>query len=264
MTHRLRHLFTAGRLLGFDLQRFRQTIASTPKFVVDAAKYVGARSPEDRFPFELSGVLPMLTDASEQAGEAGGMYFLQDLWASRLIFARRPQRHVDVGSRIDGFVAHLLTFMDVEVVDIRPLESRLRGLRFIQDDATTLASLPDASVGSLSSLNALEHFGLGRYGDPISPSGWRDGMRALCRVLAPGGFLYFAVPVGEERLRFNAHRVFGPRTVLDSMPELELVSFSAIDDSGSFVESTKPDNYDTSRMSCGLFELRKRAREGSV
>jgi hypothetical protein len=55
----------------------------------------------------------------DRFGEAGtlGQYFHQDLWAARKIFAARPARHVDVGSRIDGFVAHCLTFMDVEVVD---------------------------------------------------------------------------------------------------------------------------------------------------
>ncbi len=38
-----------------------------------------------------------------------------------MVFEQRPSRHVDVGSRIDGFVAHVLPFMLVTVVDIRPL-----------------------------------------------------------------------------------------------------------------------------------------------
>src|SRR5258708_35341646 len=51
----------------------------------------------------------------------GRSVFHQDLWAARMVFEQRPSRHVDVGSRIDGFVAHVLPFMLVTVVDIRPL-----------------------------------------------------------------------------------------------------------------------------------------------
>jgi hypothetical protein len=63
----------------------------------------------------------MLLDYSSQAGVAGGHYFFQDLWAARKIFAVHPEKHFDIGSRIDGFVAHVLSFMAVSMMDIRPL-----------------------------------------------------------------------------------------------------------------------------------------------
>jgi len=110
--------------------------------------------------------------------------------------------------RVDGFISHLLVFMDVEVIDIWPLKSALPELHFIQDDATELCQLADNSIESLSSLHAAEHLGLGQYGDPINPDAYRTFIAALVRVLAPGGRLYFAVPVGKERLEFNAHRIF--------------------------------------------------------
>jgi hypothetical protein len=50
-------------------------------------------------------------------------------------------------------------------------------------------------------------------------------MAAFGRVLAPGGRLYFSVPIGRVRVVFNAHRVFSPRTVLASFPSLRVVSF---------------------------------------
>ncbi len=58
---------------------------------------------------------------------AGGHYFHQDLWAAKKIFKRRPMTHVDIGSRVDGFVAHLLVFMPVTAVDIRYLDSNIEG-----------------------------------------------------------------------------------------------------------------------------------------
>lgn len=66
-----------------------------------------------------------LRDFDDSAG-ALGVYFHQDLWAARKIYSRRPAEHVDMGSRIDGFIAHLLVFMKVSVADDHP--GRLRWL----------------------------------------------------------------------------------------------------------------------------------------
>ncbi len=169
-----------------------------------------------------------------------------------------PSRHIDIGSRIDGFIAHLLVFMPVTIVDIRPLQSPVKGLTFLRDDATELSQLPSASVVSLSSLHVAEHFGLGRYSDPIDPSACFKFMSALERILAPGGRLYFSVPIGRERVEFNAHRVFAPETILQSFPELQLVSFSFVGDDGRLHEDDlDPLALSASEFACGLFEFTK-------
>jgi SAM-dependent methyltransferase len=199
----------------------------------------------------------VLDDFDADAGQASGHYFFQDLWAARKIFERRPEHHIDVGSRIDGFVAHLLTFMPVTVLDLRPLTSTVPGLEFVRADATRLAEFADGSVDSLSSLNAVEHFGLGRYGDPVDPDGWHKGMLALQRVLRTGGRLYFAVPVGRERLCFNAHRILSPARVLDVFSGLRLVSFSAVGDSGQMLNGVTPEQAGEQEFACGLFEFTK-------
>ena len=205
----------------------------------------------------LADLFPILTDGGEGAGVVGGHYFYQDLWAARKIFERMPGRHIDVGSRIDGFIAHLLVFMPVTVVDIRPLESPVTGLTFLQDDATELSEIPNGSVDSLSSLHVAEHFGLGRYSDPIDPAACFKFMTALERVLAPGGRLYFSVPIGRERVEFNAHRVFAPQTILDSFPGLRVLSFSVVRDDGRLHEDTDPAAVANSEFACGLFEFTK-------
>ena len=38
-----------------------------------------------------------------------------------MIYAARPEKHVDVGSRVDGFVAHVASFREIEVFDVRPI-----------------------------------------------------------------------------------------------------------------------------------------------
>jgi hypothetical protein len=200
---------------------------------------------------------PVFSDRFEQAGKVYGHYFHQDLWAARRIFAKRPDRHVDIGSRIDGFIAHLLVFMDVQVIDIRPLHSTVTGLTFHQANASRLDDCADMSIPSLSCLHAAEHFGLGRYGDPIDPDAPFRVMRELQRVLAPGGALYFSVPVGRERVCFNSHRVFSPRTILDTLCDLRLVSFSVVNDEGKFVEGAQPSDVESAHGACGMFELTK-------
>ena len=60
----------------------------------------------------------------------------------------------------------------------------------------------------------LEHFGLGRYGDPIDPNGYKIGFANLASLLRPGGRFYLSTPLGQERVEFNANWVFNPATIL--------------------------------------------------
>jgi SAM-dependent methyltransferase len=200
---------------------------------------------------------PILYEKREAAGEARGHYFHQDLWAAKKIFQRHPLTHVDVGSRIDGFVAHVLAFMPVMVIDIRALHSSIEGLEFIKDDATELLGFGDNCVDSLSCLHAAEHFGLGRYGDPIAPNGCFKLMKSLQRVLRPGGRLYFSVPIGRERVEFNAHRVFAVDTIVNTLSELSLVSFSFVDDEGQLHKDATLARTPVCEYGCGLFEFTK-------
>ena len=43
----------------------------------------------------------------------------------KFVSFNNPLKHVDVGSRIDGFVAHLACMREVEVFDIRPQVSQI-------------------------------------------------------------------------------------------------------------------------------------------
>jgi Caenorhabditis protein of unknown function, DUF268 len=243
-------------LFGFSPYVFLKAITGVPYFLGTARKYQ-RMDPSGSFRIHFRHLFPVLADRRDTAGVAGGHYFHQDLWAARQILRRAPAKHIDIGSRIDGFVSHVLVFMPVTIIDIRALTSDIQGLTFIRDDATKLTQLPDDSVESLSSLHAAEHFGLGRYSDPIDPSACFEFMNALQRVLAPGANLYFSVPVGRERVEFNAHRIFSPQTIVQSFPRLRLLSFSYVGDDGRLYEEAPLTAAEQCDYGCGLFHFTK-------
>jgi hypothetical protein len=243
---------------GFEPRTFVKSLQNLPVYWKDWRRYQSLCNSRS-FRLSFRDAFPILTDMSSSAGTATGHYFHQDLWAARKIFKERPSYHYDIGSRTDGFIAHLLVFMPVTVIDIRPLESDIAGLTFFKDDASELAHFPDNSIPSLSTLHVAEHFGLGRYTDPIDPQACFKFMASLQRVLSPEGKLYFSVPVGRERVEFNAHRVFAPQTILNAFSGLELMSFSYVGDDQRLYENVHPLDMPDSEMACGLFEFTKRS-----
>jgi hypothetical protein len=157
--------------------------------------------------------LPMLMEWNESSGSIGA-YFFQDQCVAKWIHEASPTRHVDVGSRVDGFIGSLSVFREVEVLDIRPQPQPVPNVRFHQLDL--MAELPSDWVectDSLSCLHTIEHFGLGRYGDGIDPQGHLKGLAHLKRMVKPGGMLYLSTPIGPQRTEFNAHRVTAGATL---------------------------------------------------
>lgn len=173
---------------------------------------------------------PLIRDKYAKAGTMKN-YFWQDLWAARLVIQSGRKRHFDIGSRIDGFIAHLLAAgIDVTIIDIREFPGEEEHLRTIVDDATSLRQIPDGSIESMSALCSLEHFGLGRYGDPVDPEACFKCFENIQRKLARGGELYISLPIGMERVEFNAHRVFYASTVVECFHSLQLKEFSCVAD----------------------------------
>jgi SAM-dependent methyltransferase len=182
-------------------------------------------------------------------------YFFQACWLARKLAASGPIVHVDVGSSV-SMIAILSGFVSTVFVDLRPLRAKVSGLIGLAGDLLCLP-FADASIKSLSSLHVLEHVGLGRYGDALDPSGSGRTAAELVRVLAPGGRLFLSTPTGRERVEFNAHRVFAPATVLGMFESLELLSFSFVDDAGSFHPVGSPNDVAKAEYACGMFEFRR-------
>lgn len=204
---------------------------------------------------------PIFKDKFKKAGSINS-YFWQDLWAARKIYKNNPKTHYDIGSRIDGFISHLLSFRNnVNLIDIRPLDRAVDGLHFIQSDATNLENILDNSIESLSALCSLEHFGMGRYGDPIDPEACYKCFKAIVRKMKSGGYVYISVPVGNEHIEFNAHRVFYASTIVKEFVECELLEYSCTKDGfiEYNIELTKYDNdMSLGGARFGLFYFRKK------
>lgn len=194
-------------------------------FKTDAIKYQRLNQREN-FKIYEKYMWPIIGEKCIENG-AMGNYFWQDLWAAKKIIKSRVKEHYDIGSRVDGFIAHLLAAdIRVNVIDIRPFPSQVDNLYTIVDDATMLEQFEDDSVSSMSALCSLEHFGLGRYGDPIDPEACFKCFDNMQKKLKKGGRLYISLPIGKERVEFNAHRVFYASTVEECFKNLKLEEFS--------------------------------------
>lgn len=206
---------------------------------------------------------PILGDYDAQAGSGSGQYFHQDLLVASFIHDAAPRRHIDVGSRIDGFIAHVAAFREVEMVDIRPLEeSAHTQIKFLQGDLMQANPAWDAIADSVSSLHALEHFGLGRYGDTIDPNGHIVGFRNLSRMVEPGGKLYVGLPIGSvTQVFFNAHRIFAPTeppTWFEDPDTFALDRFDYVDDAGDLHTRVDPHVIPPLTHGCGIYTFRRR------
>lgn len=59
------------------------------------------------------------------------------------------------------------------------------------------------------SFSSIEHSGLGRYGDPLDPSGDIKTLNAIYTHLKTEGILIIGFPVGADALVWNLHRIYG-------------------------------------------------------
>jgi hypothetical protein len=209
---------------------------------------------------------PCLHDsqASADSGASETEYFTQDLWVARQIFENKPEKHLDVGSRIDGFVAHVASFRDIDVCDIRPQSKKVEHIHFKQKDFSV--NLDDGWIeryDSVSCLHALEHFGLGRYGDELALEAYKVCLKNLSLSLKENGLCYLSTPVGIARIEFNAHRVFDPVDLVNLAQSYALkpLKILMIDSSGNIlndhVQVQSLAEWSDKAYSLGVFVFRK-------
>jgi len=248
---------------GFNLKKSLRAARGLPIYLKNyRALKRQSQNAGPAFPFAQP--YPCLSDRFEHSGVAKGHYFHQDLLVAQKIFAANPANHVDIGSRIDGFVAHVATFRAIEVFDLRELENNAGNIVFKRLDLMAVLEAYRAYTESLSCLHTLEHLGLGRYGDGLDWDGYRHGFAGLAKLLKPGGVLYLSTPIGrQQRVHFDAHRVFAIDTILAlGGKDFELLSFSYVDDAGDLPVDADPLGEAAAvgfgcRFGCGIFELRK-------
>jgi SAM-dependent methyltransferase len=229
----MKRVISLFRMFGIDIVRIMSAISDVPRYFKTRREYWEATSESHKL-FPKGKSSPCLGDHKETSGCGRGAYFYQDLWVAQQVFQHEPKRHIDVGSRVDGFVAHVAAFRELEVIDIRPLPGDIPHVKFRQVDIMgVLPKEMGACCDSVSCLHALEHFGLGRYGDPVDPDGWKKGFDNLWVMLQKGGRLYLSVPIGASRVEFNSHRVFSVPFLVNMVSnKFKLEDMTIVDDKG--------------------------------
>lgn len=182
-------------------------------------------------------------------------YFYQGAWLGDKVRESGVQKHVDVGSSVLT-LSVLRAWVDIVFVDYRPLMATLPRLSTVAGDILQLPFQENA-IRSLSCLHVIEHIGLGRYGDPIDPEGSIKAASELQRVLQPGGRLFLSLPIGRERVCFNAHRVHAPESVVTMFSQLRLVEFSYVGDDGKLKSNQSLSVAGELLYGCGLFVFEK-------
>jgi Caenorhabditis protein of unknown function, DUF268 len=247
---------------GIDVRCFLESLVASPRFLRDwwrfRSLYKGRMT-----------IVPCLHDWFTHGDPTNSEYFLQDLLVAQRVFTARPRRHIDVGSRIDGFVAHVASFREVEMLDLRPIATSVPGLKFRQADVMQPISHAENDAeccDSLSCLHAIEHFGLGRYGDSIDPLGHERGLANMARLVEPGGLMYLSTPIGRERVEFNANRIVDPRVLIQCARTngLDAQDLTVIGAGGRIRQSALSDESlrDLARAdyNLGIFVFRKASR----
>ena len=206
---------------------------------------------------------PVLIDFDEPAGDGKGHYFHQDLLVASFVAQRNPIRHIDIGSRIDGFVAHVASFRTIDVMDVRELNNfGHKNISFLRADLMVSNDTMHGVADSISCLHAIEHFGLGRYGDPIDPDGHVKGFKNILKMLKSGGILYISMPIGSRgAVVFNAHRIFEPKELLSWAGgdyKFDLIRFDLVDDDGNLREAVSLDCIgENLKYGCGIYTIKK-------
>lgn len=250
--NRSRRLLGSLRQFGFDPITTIKALKNLPRYILDLYRF-GALEVNQKVV-----LAPALGDFNENSGSAKGHYFWQDLVCAKWIYDNLPERHLDLGSRIDGFICHVLTFTEVEILDIRPLSIEIPGLRSCIIDAQAGLSTLKEKYNSVSSLHSIEHFGLGRYGDPLDKDGHLKGLINLSETLNLGGYLYVSFPIGAPRVEFNSQRVLHPLWVLEILNNFSLEDFVLIPWTNPPIYGLHPCDVDLGiEGQCGLYKLKR-------
>ena len=159
-----------------------------------------------------------------EGGEHPGSYRdFECRFAAWHLRRERPSTVLDVGS-YRHFVLGLSAVAGVTAVDVRARGGGLGTETVLTSDARALA-VPDASFDAVVSLSSIEHFGLGRYGDPLDVDGDAKAAAEMARVVRPGGVVICTTSVtrGARTVAFNAHRIYDRESARGLFAGLERV-----------------------------------------
>jgi SAM-dependent methyltransferase len=223
------------------------------RFKQDFAKFKAlSEKAEPRFSLRWEDRYPCLSDRAAST-PFDRHYIYHTAWAARILARTRPVHHVDISSSL-YFCALVSAFVPIKFYDYRPADLHLDNMSCERADLLTLP-FADGSIHSLSCMHVVEHVGLGRYGEPLDPNGDLKAIAQLRRVLAPGGSLFFVVPVGKPKIMFNAHRIYSYGQIAKAFSDLKIRQFALITDKphDGLIENAPSQMADEQTYGCGCF-----------
>ncbi len=253
-------LLNALKIYGVDLVRILQSVRGIPKYFLSYLRFRSVRP--KGWPIRLR---PYLSDFYDNSGRVTTHYFKQDIFVAREIYQRKPKRHIDIGSRVDGFISHLAVFTEVEVIDIRGNNKIDPRIKFIQADICKVTASHIGTTESISCLHTIEHIGLARYGDPIGSTLWIEAVDRIFGLLSAGGVAYLSTPIGLKRLEFNAQRIYDLEELLGFLQQRGAVEKVAIindqDELAEYIDIAQLPFIESKqwKFGCGIFVIRKPA-----
>ena len=141
-------------------------------------------------------------------------YSILSFLVIRDIFSKKNLKHFDIGSSVEMFIMPLsaagikVTLLDIRETNfLNNFEVKNRVFDACKLDERNLLLFKKERIRSLSCIHAIEHFGLGRYGDQIDPKAQEKFILNIARILSKNAIFYLGIPIGNDELYFNSHRL---------------------------------------------------------
>lgn len=246
----LKSIYRIIKYIGLDLKILFSFIANFPNFILDIIKF--------RKHKKIQSIFPILSE--KKFTQFDKHLFQLDLITAQEIFNNKPQNHLDIGSRVDGLVAHVASFRKIDVLDIRELKiSHKSNINIITKDLLEIDT-SKISYESISSVGCIAHIGLGRYGDKIDVEGDKKALKIISKILNDDGILYLAVPTGKEKVVFNSHRQYNYKKFENMLhgENLDVIRSILINEKAEISEEYMKEN---NKMAYTLFICRKLKNE---
>lgn len=221
---------------GINFKQLFYFIKYLPKFLIDYKNFKKFK--------KIDKIFPVLSE--KEFTQLDKHLFQLDLLVAQEVFKRKPYKHLDIGSKVDGLVSHIASFRELDVLDIRFFDiSYKKNINIITEDLL-LVDTEKYKYDSISSVGCIAHVGLGRYGDKIDTEGDLKSLKKITEMLSENGYLYLAVPTGIEKIVFNSHRQYDPEKFKNLLNkyELEILNQFTFDKNAFLIENKFNKLYD--------------------
>ena len=187
------------------------------------------------------------------------------------IFLKKNIKHFDIGSSIEMFIMPLAAAgIKVTLLDIRKtnfldnFEVRNTVFDACKLNKSNLIFFKKEKIRSISCIHAIEHFGLGRYGDQIDPNAQEKFILNISSILSKNAIFYLGIPLGDNEIYFNSHRLMNLNfyiRLVSRFFEIESIFGIEPNKENKFIKLNFQKNYDLimkNDFAAGLLILRRK------